>query len=207
MKRCPVCQRTYVDDSLSYCLEDGSALYIDSSGSSALAATLIIPDPRVTAPAKQETFRPNPPPQSYPAPHPQWSPVAQPQTHSAVPPRQGRGAAVTSLVSAIAAFLLLGFCIIAGAAKVDESLIGGVFIFSAFIALVGAVLGIVAVSKGSKDTSAQNSKTTAVVALVLNGFYLLISIVFLILGAVASTNSASPHQAAVNVSAEIKAAR
>ena len=50
---------------------------------------------------------------------------------------------------------------------------------------MGAVLGIIAVSKSSKDTSVQNSKTLAVVALVLNGMYLLISIVFLILGAAA----------------------
>jgi hypothetical protein len=101
--------------------------------------------------------------------------------------RLGKGAAVTSLVCAIAAFLLLGFCIIGGATEVDESLLGGIFIFSVFLALVGAVLGIVAVSRSSKDTSAHNARTLAVVALVLNGMYLIISIVFLILGAAASS--------------------
>ncbi len=173
---------------MSYCLEDGSQLFGDSSGASDMAATLIIPDPRVTAPVKPETSRTTPtPPQSYPAPSPAWTPAA-PLQRPVVAPAQGRGIAVTSLVCGIAAFILLGFCIIAGAADVEASLIGGIFIFSAFIALVGAVLGIIAVSKSSKDTSAQNAKTIAIVALVLNGMYLLISIVFLILGAVASSS-------------------
>lgn len=176
---------------MSYCLEDGSQLLSDSSGESDMAATLIIPEPRITAPVKQETYRPTPtPPQGYPAPRPAWTPVASMQTPVAAP-AQGKGIAVTSLVCGIAAYLLLGFCIIAGASDVDESLIGGIFIFSAFIALVGAVLGIVAVAKSSKDTSAQNAKTISVVALALNGLYLLISIVFLILGAAASSRSGS----------------
>jgi hypothetical protein len=178
----------YGDDSLSYCLEDGSTLFSDSSGASDMAATLIIPEPRITIPAKQETFRPTPtPPQGYSAPHPAWTPVA-PLQKTVAAPAQGRGVAVTSLVCGIAAFLLLGFCIIAGASDVDESLIGGIFITSALLALVGAVLGIVAVAKSSKDTSAQNAKTIAVVALVLNGMYLLISIVFLILGATVASS-------------------
>ena len=188
MKRCPVCQRTYEDDTLTYCLEDGSLLSSDSFGSNDLAATLIIPDPRMTAPVKQETSRPSPPPpQVYSAPRPAWPPaLAQPQPMPSVAPvRPGKGAAVTSLICAIAAFLLLGFCIIGGATGVEESLLGGIFIFSAVLALVGAVLGIVAVSRSSKDVSVHNAKTLAVVALVLNGMYLLIAIVFLILGAAA----------------------
>lgn len=188
MKRCPACQRLYEDDSLSYCLEDGSQLFGDSSGASDMAATLIIPEPRVTIPVKQETYRPIPtPPQGYPAPPPAWSPVA-PLQRPVAAPAQGKGFAVTSLVCGIAAFLLLGFCIIAGAADVEATTIGGIFIFSAFLALVGAVMGIVAVAKSSKDMSAQSAKTIAVVALVLNGMYLLISVVFLILGAIASSN-------------------
>lgn len=190
MKRCPACQRTYVDNTLTYCLEDGSLLSSDSFGANDLPATLIIPDPRITSPVKQETSRPNPPPpQAYSAPHPAWPPATHPQQiPSTAPARHGKGAAITSLICAIAAFLLLGFCIIAGAANVEASLIGGIFIFSALIALAGAVLGIVAVARTSKDMSVQNAKTMATIALVLNGLYLLITIVFLILGAAASTS-------------------
>jgi hypothetical protein len=173
---------------LSYCLEDGSALVTDRSGSADLAATIIIPEPRMTAPVKPDTFRPSQtPPQPFTAPSPAWPPVGMSQMPLQAPARQGRGIAIASLICAIAAYVLLGFCIVAGPNGVEASLIGGIFLFSAFFALVGAVLGIVATSKSSKDTGAQNAKAMSIVALVLNGFYLLITIVFLILGAVNSS--------------------
>jgi hypothetical protein len=190
MKRCPACQRAYDDDSLSYCLEDGTALLSDGSASSDLAATIIIPEPRITAPAKPETYRPAPPPQVYTQPAPSWPPAAMPpRAPATAPARQGRSAAITSLIFAISAFVLLGFCILGGATGVNEELIGGVFIFSVLLALAGAVLGIIATSKSSKDTSAQNAKTLSIIALVLNGLYLLITIVFLILAAVVQSGS------------------
>ena len=190
MKRCPACQRTYEDDSLSYCLEDGAVLLNDGSASSDLAATIIIPEPRMTVPAKPETYRPAPPPQVYAQPAPSWSPAAMtPRELSNTPARQGRGAAITSLIFAISAFVLLGFCILGGATGVNTDLIGGIFIFSVLLALAGAVLAIIATSKSSKDTSAQNAKTISIIALVLNGLYLLITIVFLILAAVVQNDS------------------
>jgi hypothetical protein len=197
MKRCPSCQRAYTDDSLVFCLEDGSTLLTERADASDLPATLIIPDPRLTNPARPETFRPNPvpttqaqPPRAYsaqPPPNPVWPPPQIPRAPSASTERQGRGAAITSLVCAITAFLLLAFCIISGASGVDESLIGGIFIFSAVLALFGAVIGIIAAIRTGRDTNPQNSKAMAVVALVLNGIYLLIAVVFLILGAIASS--------------------
>jgi hypothetical protein len=190
MKRCPACQRTYEDDTLSYCLEDGAALLNDASASSDLAATIIIPEPRITTPVKPETYRPAPPPQVYAQPAPSWSPAAMPpHALASAPARQGRGAAVTSLIFAISAFVMLGFCILGGATGVNEELIGGVFIFSVLLALAGTVLGIIATSRSSKDTSAQNAKTISIVALALNGLYLLITIVFLILAAVVQNDS------------------
>jgi hypothetical protein len=193
MKRCPTCQRTYADDSMAFCLEDGSTLFGESAAASDLPATLIIPDPRATNPVRPETFRPNQMPtqpqphQAYAAPPSAWPPMQVPQTLPVNTARRGRGLAITSLVCAIAAFLLLGFCIISGATGVDESLIGGIFIFSAVVGLLGAVLGLLAVIKTGKDTSPQNSKAMAVVALILNGIYLLIVVIFLILGAIASS--------------------
>lgn len=194
MKRCPACQRKYADDSMTYCLEDGSLLLSESANLSDLPATLIIPDPRTTNPVRPETFRPNPTPapqqpQAYNVPPHAWPPMQAQQTLPVTTTaRQGRGLAITSLVCAIAAFLLLGFCIISGAAGVDESLIGGIFIFSAVVGLLGAVLGLVAVVKTGKDTSPQNSKAMAVVALILNGIYLLLVVVFLVLGAIAGSS-------------------
>ena len=53
--------------------------------------------------------------------------------------------------------------------------------------LVGAVLGIVAVVKAGRDMSQQNSKAMAVVGLVLNCVYLVIVVIILTLGAIASS--------------------
>lgn len=156
-----------------------------------MAATVIMPDPRVTAPppAWPEPVRqPVPPrPQPYMPPQPAWPPAPAPQPYPATTARQGRGAAVTSLVLAISAFALFAFCIIAGATGVDSEVIGGIYIVSVLLALVGAILGIVATSKTSRDQSPQNSKAMAVVALVLNSFYLLLTVIFLILWAVSSS--------------------
>ncbi|HKR02353.1 MAG TPA: hypothetical protein VJT09_16880 [Pyrinomonadaceae bacterium] len=186
MKRCPACQRTYTDDTLTYCLEDGSALLSAGAATSAsdLPATLIMQDPRATVREQQETSRPAPTPVT--APPPAWSPA---QAHLSPPvptvaARAGRGAAITSLILAIAAFVLLGFCILGGATGVNNDLLGGIFIFSILLGLAGAVLGIIATSRSSKDASTQSSRMMAIIALVLNGLYLLITIVILILAAV-----------------------
>ena len=192
MKRCPACQRAYPDDTLSYCLEDGSALLSEASGSNDLAATIIIPEPRQTAPVNQDTYRPTPtPPQPFNAPAPLWQPTLGAQTLQAAPARGGKGAALISLIFGITAFVLLGFCIIGGATGVNESLIGGVFLFSLLLALVGSVMGIIATSRSSKDAGAQNTRAMSIIALVLNVIYLLITMIFLILGAVASKSSVS----------------
>lgn len=194
MKRCPSCHRTYEDDTLAFCLEDGSALVGESSSASDQPATIIMNDPRITIPGQQETASSSPPPvappqtpRQYIAPVPAWSPQPAPHTFPATATRQGRGLAITSLVCAIIAFVLLAFCFIGGAAGVNYDLIGGIFIFAALLGLVGAVLGIIAVAKASKDTSPHNSKPMAIVAFVLNGVFLLITIIILVLGAMANS--------------------
>ncbi|PYS46657.1 MAG: hypothetical protein DMF68_18500 [Acidobacteria bacterium] len=191
MKRCPACQRTYEDDSLAFCLEDGSTLVSEGSAASDLPATLIIADPRLTNPVRPETAPVAPvqprPPQPYTQPQPAWSPMQQPQMYPMISPRQGRGLAITSLICAIAGFLLLVICIALGSAGANPNLLGGIFLLSALIGLVGAVLGIVAVVKAGRDTSPQNSKAMAVVSLVLNCVYLLIVVIILTLGVIANS--------------------
>jgi len=188
MKRCPQCHTTYTDASLSYCLEDGSGLMEVASRPIDPAATIIM-EPRITAPAQQAPFRPTATPaQPFGSPAPSWPPVGAPHTLHAAPTRPGRGAAVTSLLLAISSFLLLGFCVVSGATGVDDRLIGGIFILSALMALTGAILGIVATSRSSKDQSPQNARAMSLVALALNGMYLLITVVFLILGAIATSD-------------------
>jgi len=55
MKRCPECRRNYYDDSLLYCLDDGTAL-LEGPASGNESATQILPDAVTTEEAKTRTF-------------------------------------------------------------------------------------------------------------------------------------------------------
>jgi hypothetical protein len=81
MKRCGMCNRVYADESLSFCLEDGTPLVRDSGGQFDAQATLVQPNVN-TAPQR--------PPQTSPAPasQPQWSQANQPQFKSAQQPKR-----------------------------------------------------------------------------------------------------------------------
>lgn len=62
MKQCPACRRTFSDDTLVYCLEDGSALAnVYDAG-----ATQIMPPPRVTSPPPTQFAPSNLPPSQPP---------------------------------------------------------------------------------------------------------------------------------------------
>jgi hypothetical protein len=56
MKQCPTCNRTYADETLTYCLADGSLLSAPYDSE----ATRIIPQPRTDNPAPTEVLHPNP---------------------------------------------------------------------------------------------------------------------------------------------------
>lgn len=75
MKICPRCQKTYADDNLNFCLEDGSMLAAAPSAQ-ILPNTLVMNEPRVT--------QPQPPPSTSTAP-PNWQ---QPQQYSMQPPKR-----------------------------------------------------------------------------------------------------------------------
>lgn len=66
MKRCPTCNRTFTDDALSFCLDDGAPLLTVSSTSSSSFdpnATMQYPEARDTS-SPTEVYRPGPPSQS-----------------------------------------------------------------------------------------------------------------------------------------------
>lgn len=94
MKRCPQCNRTYTDDALSFCLDDGSPLISESAPSSFdPGATIQYPQSRETAPPPTIAYGPGqtPPPS---APPPAWSPMPPmaPQKRSVWPWILGIGA-------------------------------------------------------------------------------------------------------------------
>lgn len=79
MKRCPSCQRTYTDDALTFCLDDGSTLLSVDSSSYDAPPTMRIPEPRVTnqppiqPPAQPPSYQPQhvpPPAAAYGQPNP-----------------------------------------------------------------------------------------------------------------------------------------
>lgn len=83
MKVCPRCQKTYTDDNLNFCLDDGSVLS-QASGSDALPETVLINQPRMTSP--------NQPAGSQPGSQGGWgsspgpNPGTSPQSYSMQPP-------------------------------------------------------------------------------------------------------------------------
>jgi len=94
MKRCPQCNRTYTDDALSFCLDDGSPLVSTGAPSSFdPSATVQYPQPRETSPQPTIAFNPSQPP-TPPTPPPSWTPMppAQPQKRSVWPWVLGIGA-------------------------------------------------------------------------------------------------------------------
>lgn len=88
MKRCPNCNRTYTDEALNFCLEDGTPLV----GTTENNETVRYGAPRPTNPPPTEIYRGTPAAPPAPAinraPHfqPQWSPtaIAQPRKSNAV---------------------------------------------------------------------------------------------------------------------------
>ena len=81
MKRCPQCNRTYTDDALSFCLDDGSPLVsADAPSSFDPSATVQYPQGRETTPQPTIAYpsQPQAPPPPAAAPSPSWSPMPPP---------------------------------------------------------------------------------------------------------------------------------
>lgn len=53
MKICPRCQKTYRDENLNFCLDDGAVLMQSTNADDAIPATVMMNQPRPTAPSQQ----------------------------------------------------------------------------------------------------------------------------------------------------------
>src|SRR5262245_12633175 len=79
MKRCPQCNRTYSDDALSFCLDDGSPLVSATAPSSFdPSATVQYPQGRDTSPPPTIAYPGQSAPPPPPPPQQQWSPMPPP---------------------------------------------------------------------------------------------------------------------------------
>lgn len=142
MKRCPTCSRTFLDEQLSFCTDDGTPLVNQAQSSSYdPQATMVSPTPPVTNeirdPPQTRPFRPNDTPGAWPQPHgwsqpssqpvsqqPSWnSPSSQPGAWTPPPPPGGQFAvkkpqhnpvAIASLAVGVFS-LTIGLCCYLGA--------------------------------------------------------------------------------------------
>jgi hypothetical protein len=112
MKRCPTCKRTFEDDTLSFCLDDGTPLVAAVRPDS--EETLVLPsssDRSARVPDNQPSGRST-------LPSDPWRPAMPPQYATTSPQRS-----VWPWLLAIAAVLLLGFGVIVAVAVIGPQLI------------------------------------------------------------------------------------
>ncbi len=81
MKICPRCQKTYADDNLNFCLEDGSVLSPTQGQPAQMAETMFVPPPRPTQPQPQMPSMPTGQP-GWNQPQQQYSMQQQPKKSS-----------------------------------------------------------------------------------------------------------------------------
>lgn len=108
MKRCPQCNRTYTDDALSFCLDDGSPLVSASAPSSYdPSATIQYPQSRDTSPQPTIAYGGAQPPPSA-TPPPAWSPMPPmtPQKRSVWPWLLGIGAVLVFMGIGVVVLIL-----------------------------------------------------------------------------------------------------
>ena len=106
MKRCPQCNRTYTDDALSFCLDDGSPLVSASAPSSFdPGATVQYPQSRDTTPQPTMVYGGGQPPPAS-TPPPVWSPMPP-----AMPPKRSVWPWILG-IGAVLAFMGIGVVIL-----------------------------------------------------------------------------------------------
>src|SRR5882672_473663 len=107
MKTCPSCNRSYTDEALNFCLQDGSPL-VNAPLTSETTAESRNPDPPAT-----QIYHPNapvpPPPGGQGGPYQQqYSPMPQ-YTPMAMAPQPRRSTAIWWILGALAVVVVLGF--------------------------------------------------------------------------------------------------
>src|SRR5574341_495831 len=161
MKRCPTCNRTFEEDWLSFCTEDGSTLIEMQAGPrpGEPPPTVFIPPAADTNPAGQKPFDL---PGSYTPPQPlapAWQPPPPPP-----PVRQAmgqkQGLAVASLILGIFS-VTIGWCCSVGL----------------ITAPVGIILGSVSLVQIKNDPSANTGQPLSIIGIVLSSLYLVFWIV------------------------------
>jgi hypothetical protein len=164
MKRCPTCNKTFDEEWLAFCTEDGSTLIEMSSAPSASE-----PPPTVRIPAAADTNPSGRPPFDLPGSYnppqpvtPGWRPPPPPPMQ--VGAGQKQGLAVASLVLGIFS-VTIGWCCSAGL----------------LTAPVAIVLGIVSLVQIKNDPVRNTGKPLSIIGTALGGVYLLFWVLLVVL--------------------------
>lgn len=201
MKRCPTCTRTFLDEQLSYCTDDGTPL-VDQPQSSSFdpQATVLAPSPNtneISQPQPTRPFRQDDMPGGRPAPYSwsepatpstpsqqawgtptppiaPWSPPSSPPAWRPPPPPSGRFAAKTSQHNPVAiASLALG---------VFSLTIGLCCYLGIGTGPIAIVLGAVAISQMKNNPTQPADKGMAIAGIATGAAALGLIILFFILG-------------------------
>jgi Domain of unknown function (DUF4190) len=164
MKRCPTCNRTFTDEWLAFCTEDGTTL-VDSQAAPPAnepPPTVWIPPAADTNPATQKPFDL---PGSYNPPKPAapvWQPPPPPPMRAGTGQKQGL--AIATLILGIFS-ITIGWCCSLGL----------------LTAPVGIVLGIVSLVQIKNDPTQNDSKPLSLIGLILSSIYVVAWILIFIL--------------------------
>jgi len=155
MKRCPSCNRTFDDEWLQFCTQDGTTLVETQSAQlpSEPPPTVWIPPAMDTDPAGAP--KPFDLPGSYNPPQPvtpAWQPPPPPPVRTQ--PSQKQGLAVASLVLGIFS-VTIGWCCSIGLLS----------------APVGIVLGVVSLVQIKNDSANNTGKPLSIIGIVLSSVY------------------------------------
>ena len=165
MKRCPTCNRTFDEDWLAFCTDDGTTLVETQASppSNEPPPTVFIPPAPDTDPAAPQPFDL---PGSYTPPQPvtpAWQPPPPPVRQST---GQQQGLAVASLVLGIFSFTI-GWCCSVGLIS----------------APVGIVLGIISLVQIKNDPVRNTGKPLSIIGIALSGFYIVVwFLIFMLYG-------------------------
>ena len=110
MKRCPNCNRTYTDEALNFCLEDGTPLVTDQPPPAEQKETMRYAAPRSTNPPPTEIYRPQFPNQG-PRPADQGA-YFQPQYSPLPLAQQRKSNAVWWILGGLAVVVILGIGVV-----------------------------------------------------------------------------------------------
>ena len=172
MKQCPRCNKTYTDEALNFCLEDGEMLTILPYEQSASRfaddpPTMIIDQARVTNPVNwpQASQMPAQPPM-------QWQqPAAQPQMF---------GAAYSATRSPDQTLAIVSLCL--GVASLT---IGWCCYLGVLLGPAAMITGFIAMQKNKKDPQTYGGRGLAIGGIVTGAIYFALLILFLIIYGVA----------------------